>query len=164
MEVRNEGIFGTAFEDSGLTRRVGLLRNLSTPQLQNCVSTEEYVKRIISTAHKLNSLNFEVRDEWIGTLLLAGLPDDYRPMIMGLENSGTPITGDSIETKLLQDVEHNASGKGNENDSALFVNRNAGNNRKPRKTSDFNNQEPKGPRCFACNKYGHFFFHSKKVR
>ena len=146
----------TAFEDSGLTRRVSLLRDLSTTQLQNYVSTEEYVNRIMSTAHKLNSLNFEVKDEWIGTLLLAGLPDDYRPMIMGLENSGIPITGDSIKTKLLQDIQHNASGKGNENDSALFVNRNGGNNRKSGKTSNFNNQEPKGPRCFACNKHGHF--------
>ena len=101
----------TAFEDSGLTRRVGLLRNLCTTQLQNCVSTEEYVNRIISTAHKLNSLNFEDRDEWIGTLLLAGLPDDYRAMIMIMR--------------------HKASGKGNENDFAFFFNCNAGNNRKP---------------------------------
>lgn len=99
----------TAFDDSGLTRRVGLLRNFCSTQFQNCVSTEEYDNKIISTVHKLNSFNFEVGDEWIGTLLLAGLPDEYRPMIIGLENSGTPIIGDSIKTKLLQDIQHNAT-------------------------------------------------------
>lgn len=49
-------------------------------------------------------MGFEVNDEWVGTLLLAGLPDEYRPMIMGLESSGTKITGDSIKVKLLQNV------------------------------------------------------------
>lgn len=83
-----------AFEDSGLTRKVGLLRTLITTQLENCGSVEEYVDRIITTAHKLNELSFEVKDEWIGTLLLAGLPDEFKPMIMGLESSGISITGD----------------------------------------------------------------------
>lgn len=62
----------------------------------------------------MNGLDFKVSDEWVGTFLLAGLPDDYRPMIMGLESSGTPITADSIKTKLLQS-EMSKNGK-----SALF--------------------------------------------
>lgn len=36
-------------------------------------------------------------------ILLAGLPEDYRPMIMALENSGVNITGDYIKTKLFQE-------------------------------------------------------------
>ncbi|CAL1674589.1 unnamed protein product [Lasius platythorax] len=103
-----------AFEDTGLTRRVGLLRTLITTQLTNCASVNDYVNTVITTAHELAGIGFKIGDEWIGTLLLLGLPEEYKPMIMGLENSGTPITGDTIKIKLLQDVkwEKNVHNKG----------------------------------------------------
>lgn len=91
-----------AFEDSGVTRKVGLLRQLINTRLENCKSIEEYVSSIVSTSQRLSEINFEVGEDWLGALLLAGLPDSYKPMIMGLENSGIPITGDLV--KLLQDV------------------------------------------------------------
>lgn len=63
-------------------------------------------------------MSFEVKeDEWIGTLLLAGLPDKYKPMIMGIENSNTPIT--SIKTKLLQEVKDDMCHKSSAGDTAL---------------------------------------------
>jgi hypothetical protein len=93
-----------AFEDNGLARRVGLLHKLVTSQLTSCGSMEKYVNQVITTAHALNGIDFNISEEWIGTLLLAGLPEDYRPMIMALENSGIKISGDSIKTKLLQEV------------------------------------------------------------
>lgn len=92
------------FEDSGLTRKVGFLRTLITTRLESCDSVEDYVNRIISTAHKLSDYGFVVSDEWIGTFLLTGLSDEYKPMIMGIKSSGIEITGDSIKMKLLQDV------------------------------------------------------------
>ena len=73
----------------------------SQTKLWNCTSVEEYINTIITTAHKLNGIGFNVADEWIGSLLLAGLPEEYKPMIMGLERSDTLITGDAIKTKLL---------------------------------------------------------------
>lgn len=36
--------------------------------------------------------------------MLPGLPESYKPMILGLENLSTLITTDSIKIKLLQDV------------------------------------------------------------
>lgn len=97
------------FEDSGLCRRVCLLRALITTRLEDCGSMEEYVNTIISTTQKLNGIKFNVPDDWIGTLLLAGLPEHYSPMIMGIESSGKAITGDVIKTKLLQDVKSASS-------------------------------------------------------
>jgi hypothetical protein len=35
---------------------------------------------------------------------LAGLPEIYKPMIMGIESSGVKITADSIKTKILTRV------------------------------------------------------------
>ncbi|KAJ8877212.1 hypothetical protein PR048_021666 [Dryococelus australis] len=63
------------FEDLVLTRRVGLLRTLVTTRLENCKSVDEYIDKIISTTHKLNEIEFDVKNGWIATLLLAGLPN-----------------------------------------------------------------------------------------
>lgn len=128
-----------AFEDSGLTRRVGLLRQLTT-RLENCKNVEEYVNLIISTAQKLSEIGFKVGEEWIGSLLLAGLPEHYGPMIMGLESSGTKITGDAIKVKLLQDIKVCESSRNNDSESAMYLNK----------------KKKNLPKCYACNKIGHF--------
>lgn len=134
-----------AFDDTGLTRRVGLLRDLINTTLENCLNIEDYVNKIMTAAHKLRNIGFKVDDEWLGTLLLAGLPDIYQPMIMALESSGLTITADSVKTKLLQDVRNSES-------SALYV-RSKG-NQFVKQTQD-KTKTGKGPRCYVCNKYGH---------
>ncbi|KAL0821709.1 hypothetical protein ABMA28_005135 [Loxostege sticticalis] len=132
---------GKAFDDSGLTRRVGLLRELITTSLENCTSIEDYVNKIMTSAHKLRNIGFEVKDEWLGTLLLTGLPDQYKPMLMALESSGVAITADLVKTKLLQEVKSSETG-------VFFTNRKKLQPIKQGGTS-------KGPRCYSCNKYGH---------
>lgn len=72
------------------------------------------------TAQSLNELSFTVEDEWVGTLLLAGLSDEYKPMIMPLENSGAKITGDFVEVKFLQEVKEQTNIKTSDTDSALY--------------------------------------------
>lgn len=134
----------SAFDDSGLTRRVGLLRDLCTTNLTGCLNVEEYVSKIMTTAHKLRNIGFKVDDEWLGTLLLSGLPETYKPMIIAIESSGMKISADSVKSKILQDV------KICENDTSAFAAnhkyKNKGNKKQPKR----------GPRCYNCNKYGHF--------
>ena len=134
-----------AFEDSGLTRRVGLLHKLIKTELASCDSMTDYVNQIVTTAHQLDGIGFAISAEWIGTLLLAGLPDEYRPMIMALENSGTPITGDAIKTKLLQEVQVSSM------ESALAAGRRGNHSGKQTKKPD----SSKGPKCRKCQKFGH---------
>ncbi|GBP33319.1 Retrovirus-related Pol polyprotein from transposon TNT 1-94 [Eumeta japonica] len=57
----------------------------------------------MSTAH--NNIKFDIDDEWLGTLMLAGFPEAYKPMIMGLESFDIKISADSIKYKLLQEVQ-----------------------------------------------------------
>lgn len=132
-----------AFEDSGLTRKVGLLKDLINTTLETSENVESYVNKIMSAAHKLRNINFKVDDEWLGTLMLAGLPDTYKPMIMGLESSGVKISADLIKTKLLQEIVTTNS------DTALYSNSKHHNNKNPQQF------QRKGPRCFTCNRYGH---------
>jgi len=119
----------------------------------------------MSTAHKLRNINFVVGDEWLGTLLLAGLPDYYKPMIMALESSGVNITADFVKTKLLQEVKVS--------DSVAYYAKsyNKQNNMSKSTPKSSQNQSQlkrqlKGPRCFVCNKYGHIsrdcYFKDKK--
>lgn len=88
------------FEDTGVTRKVGLLRKITTIGLKNCESMEKYVNEIMSAAHQLTAIGIEINQEWLGTVLLADLPEQYQPMIMALENSRMAITV-SVKTKLL---------------------------------------------------------------
>lgn len=131
-----------AFDDAGLVRKVGLLRELITTDLEGCGNVETYVNKIMTCAHKLRNIKFIVDDEWLGTLLLAGLPESYRPMIMAMESSGVTISTDLVKTKILQDVK-------NVNDSAAFYSNH------PRGPVKNNKPIGRGPRCFKCNKYGH---------
>lgn len=142
----------SAFEDSGLTRKVGLLRKLVTTKLDNCKTVEVYCDTIISTAYKLNDMGFVVNDEWVGTLLLAGLPEEYKPMIMGIESSGLRITGVSINVKLLQDVKGEEPQKQNKQEKSTFYSN-------PKKTQTANSVK-----CYNCNKYGHIAKYCRENR
>lgn len=132
------------FDDSGLTRRIGLLRLLISTRLENCDSVEEFVNTIISTCHKLNGIGFKVDEEWIGSILLAGLSEEYKPMIMGLESSGMKITGDSIKTKILQDVKMDES-----KSNALIANKGVFSKKKSSVKHTWK------PTCFNCQEEGH---------
>lgn len=130
-----------AFDDEGLARKVNLLKQLTSTSLEKSSSVEEYINRITGAAHKLRGVGFTVQEEWLGTLLLAGLSDEYKPMIMAIENSGLPITADSIKTKLLQEVK---DPKENKLSESVSYSRGNSSRRKI------------GPRCYNCQKVGHF--------
>lgn len=168
----------TAFNDSGLMRRVGLLRTLINTRLENCASIEEFVNTVTTTAHKLKGTGMTVDDEWIGTVLLAGLGDEYRPMIMAIESSGNKISSDFVKTKLLQDVHCDSTTNGGFS-NALYMgkqrysggngNCNGGKNHNDHnnRDGDSNNNDGrngssggrtkfgKNIKCYECNNYGH---------
>lgn len=89
------------YEDKGLSRKIGLLRTLISIRLDECDGMQEYVNQIVNTSNKLTGIGFDIDDEWIGAILLAGLTDNYQPLILGIESSGTNISGDMIISKLL---------------------------------------------------------------
>ncbi|CAH2108772.1 unnamed protein product [Euphydryas editha] len=100
------------FDDSGFTRRISLLRNLISIRLENCSSMTSYVTQLVETGQKLSGTGFQISDEWIGCLLLAGLSEKYSPMIMAIEHSGIAITTDAIKSKLM-DLDENQDGDAN---------------------------------------------------
>lgn len=101
------------FQDTGLDCRIGLLQKLCSIQLEEFNSVESYVNEITSLALQLGEIGFEVTDEWLGSLLLKGLPHSYKPMIMSLGVTFPTLSSDKIKVKILQDVtmpNHNGDG------------------------------------------------------
>lgn len=139
-----------AFQDNGLTRRIGLLRKLTSIRLDECGSVESYVDELMSTAHKLVGIGFRVDDTWLAALLLMGLPENYEPMIMGLEASGTALTSDAVKAKILQDVKLPSGPKTSGGDGALYS------NPKSRRRGGNNGPTKKDDTCHNCKKRGHF--------
>lgn len=139
------------FDDSGFSRRISLLRSLISIRLENSASMTSYVTQIIETSQKLIGTGFNINEEWIGSLLLAGLPEKYFPMIMAIEHSGISITADAIKTKLL-DMEESGSGDTNRNSAfSSFHKKKTGN-------TYGNKQTPKTKviHCYKCKQTGHY--------
>lgn len=50
---------------------------------------DEYMSEILTTAHKLMSGGLKLDGDWIGSMMLAELVEDYKSMTVGIQGSGT---------------------------------------------------------------------------
>lgn len=107
LEIWNT--FKTMYEDKGLLRKIGLLRQLISVRLEKSTSMQGYVNEIINTSNKLSGIGFDIDDDWLGAILLAGLNDQYKPLIMSMEGSGVKMTADLVKQKLLDTHEGESS-------------------------------------------------------
>jgi len=132
----------SAFEDSGLCRKVGLLKQLVQLKLSDCMSMEEYINQMTMTSLKVKKTGLKLDDEIIASLMLAGLPNEFNPLVMAIENSSQKLTIEGVKTLLLQETRFDSR---DDNDgTALF-------SRSNRKVSNKNNF-----RCHYCGEAGHF--------
>jgi len=54
---------------------------------------EGYVNHVTGLSEHLSAMGAPLEEEYLGVILLQGLPDSYEPMIMALENSTVKVTG-----------------------------------------------------------------------
>ena len=91
------------YADSGLLRRLNLLKKLFQCKLEQFNSMECYVNCIRTTQQQLVGINAAVDEEFIGIIMLAGLPEEYNPLVMAVEHSGTKLTADSVASLLIKE-------------------------------------------------------------
>lgn len=146
------------FDDKGSTRKITLLRTLISTRLEDCDSMQVYVRQIVETAQRLQSTGFEISEEWIGSLLLAGLPEKYSPMIMAIEHSGIQITADNIKSKLLDMEEANSAGNAfSARWRGQAGNANATNGNGVREVRDKDKKKQMSNiKCYHCKQSGHY--------
>lgn len=147
------------FDDSGYSRKICLLRKLINIRLDSCDSMTQYVTQIVETGQRLQGTGFKLTDEWIGALMLAGLPEMYAPMIMAIEHSGIEVSADVIKTKLM-DMCAEVGNSGSENaflakGTQRFKNGNTGGSHH-RQSNETSNQNVKIIKCFNCKQTGHY--------
>lgn len=137
------------YDDKGLCRKIGLLRGLISTRLEDSDGMQDYIDKIMGYANKLTGVGFEMSDEWVTAILLAGLTDNFGPFIMGIEATVSDIKSDAIINKLLDSQP--ASGTKGE---ALFSKK-----KKTEKKNRFSDVV-----CYNCGKKGHVSRKCKKPK
>lgn len=132
----------TAYEDKGLCRRLGLLRTLFGLKLEQFCNMEAYLLKITDLDQQLRDINAPLDDDFLSVLMLSGLPSDYDPLIMALENSNLKLCSEIVKSKLLQEVLRRDFDRSEEN--VMFTHR-------PTKGKHYMKMK-----CFLCKKAGHF--------
>ena len=92
------------YDDKGLGRKIGLLRNLISIRLESSGDMQTYIDGIVDVSNKLQGIGFDLTDDWLTSIVLAGLTEDYRPLIMGLEASGKDLSSDEVISKLIDNA------------------------------------------------------------
>lgn len=139
-----------AFEDTGIGRRVDLLKQMVGLRQIDCSSIEEYVHKMVLMSMKVKKAGLEIGDEVVAALMLAGLPDEYRPMVMAIENTKDKLTLDFVQNRLLQEVTSKAEGV----DAAFIANKRNNLQRKKHQVQKLRGN--KSVTCYVCDQVGHF--------
>lgn len=129
------------YEDRGLTRKIGLLRTLISMRLETSGTMQAYIDSVMDTASKLDSIDFKVEDDWLAAILLAGLTDEYKPLIMSFEAQDGKLSAETIKMKLL-DTECSATESQN---NALLS------KKKGKQSKQSKQNRHKGKKCFVCD-------------
>lgn len=93
-----------AFEDKGTARKVTILNKLVSVKLVEHKRMEQYINTILLYWNKTKLAGFTIHEDVVASLMLGGLPEQYRAMILGIENSGQDLTVDYVKTVLLQGI------------------------------------------------------------
>ena len=94
----------SAFEDKGVVRKVSLLKQWISLKLVDCDSMHDYVSRCLTLRSKVKSAGFDINEEITGSMMLCGLSDEFKPMVMSIESKGKEITVDYVKNILLQET------------------------------------------------------------
>lgn len=105
-----------AFEDSGAVRKVTLLKQWITLKLSDFESMQEYVNQCLVLRSRVKSAGFDIAENVAGSIMLCGLPDSFKSLVMGIESKSDEITVDYVKNVLLQEVDFN-----NEGETAMAV-------------------------------------------
>lgn len=92
------------YEDAGAARKVMLLKQWMSLRSNECSSIAEYVNKSVALRAEVKSAGFEIDDNVAGSIVLCGLSDEYKPLIMSMEVKDS-LTLDYVKTTLLQSVD-----------------------------------------------------------
>lgn len=105
------------FEDSGLARKVHLLRQLHRIEYKNHNTMSEYIEHAMLLVNQLADINKKIADEEVAEILLSGLPQEYEYLVSNLETvcMTTTLSSEVVRSRLLQEEtrKHNSENQNN---------------------------------------------------
>ncbi|KAG5880144.1 hypothetical protein JTB14_000012 [Gonioctena quinquepunctata] len=114
-----------------------------------------HVKEATTAKEKLSRTGLKLDTSLVGSLLLAGLPDRFAPMVMALEHSGTGITTDTIKSNLL-DMQLDGGTNSTGGAFAIKVGNQKYKCQNNRNKNDSRNKNKDDIICYRCKQPGHF--------
>ncbi|KOB78536.1 Retrovirus-related Pol polyprotein, partial [Operophtera brumata] len=102
---------------------------------------EEYLNDIQTTSQSLLGIKAGLDDEFVGIIMLAGLTDEYNPLVMTLEHSGMTISTESVQAALLKESLRKSSTVNTAEDEIATA---------------LMSKSKKGVICHLCKKKGHY--------
>ena len=108
---------------------------------------QHYLDEIKSVANKLKSIKFALTDDWLSSIILAGLTSEYEPFVMGLEAAS--IDGSVEAQELITRLTDFAAKRGESSDGAFVAN-------DEKKTTSKKKSKKVNVKCHYCGKRGHF--------
>ncbi|XP_031634735.1 uncharacterized protein LOC116348025 [Contarinia nasturtii] len=107
LEIWN--ILKNLYEDRGLSSEISLWHEVTTTRLEDCDNMNDYIAKLKSSFNKLHGIGFPMNDRAIVAFTLAGLTEEFRPVIYSLETNTEPVTSDFVNSKLFDLQLSNAS-------------------------------------------------------
>lgn len=124
----------SVFEDKGAARKVTLLKQWISLKSSECNSMHEYVNKSVALRAKVKAAGFTIAEDIAGSILLCGLSDDYKSLIMSMEVKDS-LTLDYVKNVLLQNIDFD-----NNSENAMSAN-----NKNKKKFG-----RKKNPKCYDC--------------
>lgn len=94
-------IFSDMYEDKGILGTVGLLMKFVSTRLSAFENMQTYLDEIISIGNKLERIGISMPDQLLAAFMLAGLTEEYKPFILGLQGNIGNISTSSVKMRLL---------------------------------------------------------------
>lgn len=138
-------ILKVAFGDVDYLREADLLNKLCGVCLEECESVQDYIDQLLTTAQQLREIGFTVEDCWLVGLMLKGLPQKYKEIVVSMKSCGSRMSVDEVKLKIFQAL-HISEMHSCENIALTAVN-----------VVSRNPQRVKSKvKCFECKEFGHY--------
>lgn len=121
------------FEESGVLQKVFLLEQFILLKLSDCDSMNDYVNKKVQLYSKVKR-SFKLENDVAGAILLCGLGETYKPLIMSIRDDLSP---DYVKNLLLQTTDFDG-----DSENAMSVRKNKKFNKKPK--------DKKAVKCYDC--------------
>ena len=150
------------YESTAVVRLIGLYSSLFRTRFEIFSTMQQYVDHILNIVEQLEAIGQPFADNVIGAIILACLPDQIRPLILGIQGSKKETTVEFIKSLLFQENIKTLYYQNNEhNETAIAASRFNG------KNQEYGKKDSKPPpRCYDCNQLGHIskFCTARKIQ